>query len=105
LDALSGQNHPPIPSGDEHMEKTTMKDITQEQRNRLINEPKQYQSGNSQLLIDYRNALIAAYKLGEDIKKLYNIIPPKVLFDTDFVNTTHRDPKGYPVVQLTLQVS
>jgi hypothetical protein len=51
-----------------------------------------YQSGNSQLLIDYRETLIKAYELGEDIKKLYGIVPPNLLFDTDFVNTTHRDP-------------
>lgn len=57
-----------------------------------------YNSGNSQLLIDYREALIEAYKLGEDIKTLYGIVPPKVLYDTEFENTTHRNPLGYEVM-------
>ena len=62
-------------------------------------------SGNSQLLSDYREALIEAYELGENIKRLYNIIPPKVLHDLKFVNTTHRNPKGYPKVTLGLTIS
>lgn len=37
-----------------------------------------FQFGNSQLLMDYRGALAMAYTLGEDIKKVYGIVPPKV---------------------------
>ena len=50
-------------------------------------ELKTYGAGNSQLLLDYRIALIEAYKLGEDIKDLYGVIPPKAIFDT-FATTT-----------------
>ena len=38
-----------------------------------------YESGNSQLLIDYRKKLIEAFKLGEEIKVVYGIVPPKVV--------------------------
>ena len=38
-----------------------------------------FQSGNSKLLIEYRKALIEAYELGESIKEVYGIIPPKVI--------------------------
>jgi hypothetical protein len=37
-----------------------------------------YESGNSALLIAYRQKLVEAYKLGEEIKFLYQIIPPTV---------------------------
>jgi hypothetical protein len=37
--------------------------------------------GNYQLLMNYRKALIYAYDLGENIKELYGIVPPTVLFD------------------------
>jgi hypothetical protein len=40
-----------------------------------------YMAGNSQLLIDYRDALILAYGLGENIKELYGIIPPKCIVE------------------------
>ena len=46
-------------------------------------EQKQYTSGNSQLLVDYRNALIKAHQLGEDIKELYGIVPPRCIVETD----------------------
>jgi phage head maturation protease len=36
------------------------------------------ESGNSALLLRYREVLIEAYELGEDIKILYSIIPPTV---------------------------
>ena len=38
-----------------------------------------HESGNSQLLNDYREALINAYSLGEEIFDLYSIVPPKVI--------------------------
>jgi len=38
-----------------------------------------FQSGNSKLLIEYRKALIEAYEIGESIKEVYGIIPPKVI--------------------------
>ena len=44
-----------------------------------------YTAGNSQLLIDYRAALIHAYKLGQDIKEIYGIVPPKVISDDQWV--------------------
>jgi hypothetical protein len=62
-------------------------------------------SGNSQLLIDYREALIQAYRLGEDIKGLYEIVPPKALYDAEFPDTTHRSPNGYPMVVIGLTVN
>ena len=43
--------------------------------------PATHTAGNSQLLQDYRKAILTAYELGEDIKKLYGIIPPKVITD------------------------
>jgi hypothetical protein len=62
-------------------------------------------SGNSQLLIDYREALIQAYRLGEDIKGLYGIVPPKALYDAEFPETTHRLPSGYPTITIGLTVN
>jgi hypothetical protein len=44
-------------------------------------ERKSYGAGNSQLLQDYRTALIEAYKLGNAIKALYGVVPPKALYD------------------------
>ena len=41
----------------------------------------EFHIGNSQLLIGYREALIKAFELGEDIKKVYGIVPPKALHD------------------------
>lgn len=38
-----------------------------------------YSGGNSQLLKDYRATLLKAYHLGNDIKEVYGIVPPKVL--------------------------
>ena len=40
-----------------------------------------HESGNSQLLNDYRAALINAYSLGEEIFDLYSIVPPKVILE------------------------
>ena len=40
-----------------------------------------HESGNSQLLNDYRAALINAYSLGEEIFELYSIVPPKVILE------------------------
>ena len=42
---------------------------------------KSYNSGNSALLIEYREALIKAYELGKDIMELYGIVPPKAMYD------------------------
>lgn len=38
-----------------------------------------FKMGNSQLLMDYRTAILEAYRLGEDIKAVYGIQPPKVI--------------------------
>ena len=38
-----------------------------------------YETGNSQLLIDYRKKLIEAFQLGEQIKQVYGIVPPKAM--------------------------
>jgi hypothetical protein len=38
----------------------------------------QYDSGNSALIIKYRTKLIEAFRLGEQIKEVYNIVPPRV---------------------------
>lgn len=40
---------------------------------------REYQAGNSQLIIDYRATLLKAFDLGEEIKKLYGIQPPKAI--------------------------
>jgi hypothetical protein len=45
-----------------------------------------YETGNSQLLIDYRKKLVEAFKLGEDIKQVYGIVPPKVLLRDERVS-------------------
>jgi hypothetical protein len=36
-------------------------------------------AGTTELLNEYRAALVNAYSLGEEIKDLYSIVPPKVL--------------------------
>lgn len=41
----------------------------------------EFRFGNSQLLMDYRDTLIKAFELGNDIKTVYGIVPPNVLFD------------------------
>jgi hypothetical protein len=62
---------------------------------------KSYNSGNSALLIEYREALIKAYELGNAIKDVYGIVPPKVLHG----NWTLPDgDKGNPYT-ISLQVS
>ena len=62
---------------------------------------KAYNSGNSVLLIEYREALIKAYELGNAIKDVYGIVPPKVLHG----NWTLPDgDKGNPYT-ISLQVS
>ena len=55
----------------------------------------EYESGNSALLIAYRKALIKAYELGENIKELYQIVPPAVL---------HEDAETTQSVRLSLNV-
>lgn len=49
-----------------------------------------YESGNSALLIAYREALITAFKLGEEIKLIYSIVPPAVLCDDLALAHPHR---------------
>ena len=44
---------------------------------------KSYNSGNSALLIEYREALIKAYELGKAVKDVYGIVPPKAIIDWD----------------------
>jgi hypothetical protein len=60
---------------------------------------KLYTSGNSQLLIDYRTHLIRAFELGEEIKALYNIVPPKVITKVAF------DGPSYSTVVIGLTVN
>ena len=50
-----------------------------------------YTAENSQLLIDYRAALLRAYELGNEVKELYGVIPPKVIsYDSNYgVGTVH----------------
>lgn len=61
-----------------------------------------HESGNSQLLNEYRAALINAYCLGEEIKDLYGIVPPKVI--SEKVKGSHSDllpDRGYSYVPHT----
>ena len=48
-----------------------------------------FQSGNSQLLIKYREAVTLAYDLGEEIKEVYSIIPPKVITEHIWLHGTN----------------
>ena len=59
-------------------------------------------SGNSQLLMDYRAALIKAYDLGEDIKILYGIVPPKVLHDKSWPQLDSNYPTNRFTIGLTI---
>lgn len=56
--------------------------------NRLDGSLPKHESGNSQLLIEYRKALIKAFDLGEDIKEVYGVVPPKVLHVAQGVHNT-----------------
>ena len=47
-------------------------------RNKAINAAEK--NSNSQLLMEYRDALMLAYKLGDSLKQAYGIIPPKIIF-------------------------
>jgi hypothetical protein len=58
---------------------TPIKERTLSQLNH--GERKYYGAGNSQLLQDYRTTLIEAYQLGNAIKELYGVVPPKALYD------------------------
>ena len=88
-----GRSIPITPTVVEH----TPGKIAQEKFDRA----KSYNSGNSALLIEYREALIKAYELGNAIKDVYGIVPPKVLHG----NWTLPDgDKGNPYT-ISLQVS
>jgi hypothetical protein len=58
--------------------------------------------GNSQLLMDYRAALINAYELGEEIKRDYNIVPPKVLHDKSWPQLDSNYPTNRFTIGLTV---
>jgi hypothetical protein len=67
--------------------------------------PETFVDKTAKLLDDYRAALINAYALGQEIKLVYNIVPPKILHDAEFNNSTHRNPNGYPQIQIGLTIS
>lgn len=46
-----------------------------------------YESGNSALIMKYREVLLEAYNLGEQIKRLYGIVPPAVLIDPEHTSS------------------
>ena len=56
-----------------------------------------FQSGNSQLLMDYCDTLRKAYELGEAIKEVYGIIPPKVITDITWKGGDQRITVGLTV--------
>ena len=62
----------------------------------------EYNAGNSQLLVEYRKALIKAFDLGEDIKMLYGIIPPKVLHEKKWPTMDDRYPANLYTIGLTV---
>lgn len=61
-----------------------------------------FQYGNSQLLKEYRKALIKAYDLGEDIKEVYGIFPPKVMHDKTWEDPEARQAPQAIIVGLTV---
>jgi len=63
---------------------------------------KEYTSGNSQLLVDYRDALIKAYSLGEEIKELYGILPPKCIVDSNNNSDLYGNCGGNAVISLVV---
>ena len=69
--------------GDEHAEYPITPTVVEHTPGKTTQEKfdraKSYNSGNSALLIEYREALIRAYELGKDIKELYGIVPPKAI--------------------------
>ena len=73
--------------GDEHAEYPITPTVVEHTPGKTTQEKfdraKSYNSGNSALLIEYREALIRAYELGKDIKELYGIVPPKAIIDWD----------------------
>jgi hypothetical protein len=52
--------------------------------------------------MDYRSALIKAYDLGEDIKILYGIVPPKVLHDKSWPQLDSNYPANRFTIGLTV---
>ena len=71
--------------GDEHAEYPITPTVVEHTPGKTTQEKfdraKSYNSGNSALLIEYREALIRAYELGKDIMELYGIVPPKAMYD------------------------
>jgi hypothetical protein len=63
--------------------------------------PATHTAGNSQLLIEYREALIKAYNLGIEIKELYGVVPPKAIHnEPDF-----SDARGKQSITIGLTVN
>ena len=65
---------------------------------------KSYNSGNSALLIEYREALIKAYGLGNHIKELYGIVPPKVIYNSALASSVYLK-EGYQGVAVTISLT
>jgi hypothetical protein len=65
---------------------------------------KSYNSGNSALLIEYREALIKAYGLGNHIKELYGIVPPKVIYNSALASSVYLK-EGYQGVAVTISLN
>ena len=65
---------------------------------------KSYNSGNSALLIEYREALIKAYGLGNHIKELYGIVPPKVIYNNVLASSVYLK-EGYQGVAVTISLT
>jgi hypothetical protein len=53
-----------------------------------------YESGNSQLLIDYRKKLVEAFVLGEEIKAVYGVNPPKAILEDEPLISTNEKFSG-----------
>ena len=61
-------------------------------------------SDTAELLKKYRAALITAYELGKKVKETYQIVPPKVIYNSALASSVYLK-EGYQGVAVTISLT
>ena len=61
-------------------------------------------SDTAELLKKYREALITAYELGQNIRETYGIVPPKVIYNSALASSVYLK-EGYQGVAVTISLT
>ena len=61
-------------------------------------------SDTAELLKKYREALITAYELGQNIRETYGIVPPKVIYNNVLASSVYLK-EGYQGVAVTISLT